>query len=174
MKKIYAFSLDDEDYPTGIIKSEISTIAYLMYEELKNMEEYSGSEILVMNKYLKENELLDVYRNGMYAFSKFKDEKSIYCEPFLLNDTSFGITVYDDSITDSEMSMLVKLVSGFIHQNINFIMNTVSYEGESYSDEFGRMAAIKRLNEKKVKSLFPIRVKKHSLIKKDIYNLNDI
>lgn len=168
MKKIYAFSLDDEDYPAGIIKSEISTIAYLMYEELKNMEQYSGCKILVMNGCLKENELLDVYKNGKYAFSKFKDESSIYCEPFLLSDTSFGITVYDGSITDSEMSMFVKLASDFIHYKGNFIMDTVSYE-DSYGFESERMAAIKQLSRKKLDFSYPTMVKKYPQVKKRIY-----
>ena len=154
MKKIYTFTLDDGDYPSVNIKGEVSTIAYLLYEELKDLEGISSRKILVMNKNLCENELLDVYIHGKYAFSKFKDEKSVLCEPFMLSDTSFGITVYDGVISDSEMSMLLISAKRFIHSKCSFEIDSITYEANNTDDERMRKWVIKDMLKKdKVKVL---------------------
>lgn len=148
MKKIYTFTLDDEDCPSVNIKGEVSTIAYLLYEKLKDLEGISSQKILVMNKNLCENELLDVYMHGRYVFSKFKDEKSVLCEPFMLSDTSFGITVYDGVISDSEMSMLLANAKRFIHSKCSFKIDSITYEVSNIDDERMRKWAIKDMVRK--------------------------
>lgn len=165
MKRIYTFELDD-DYASGDIKSDVSCIAYLLYEELKELEDYRGEKILALGNFLQENELFDLmdidYRNKeVCRFSKFKNDYSenksyIMFDPIMFSERSFGITVYEGTINSGDMQYLIEEIVKTLKKQYTFDITFVSYEdGMDKVEEIRhRRMAIEHLHKPQIKESF--------------------
>ena len=139
MKKIYTITLDDDIPLSESISSDIKQIAYFLFEEIDKYDR----QILVVddNRNLIRNELLESYNNGRYNF-RFESEHTnidnYRYEPFLINDRSFGFTVYDGSITEEEILSLLNNVLIFFGLNYKFNIDSIYYDDEFVN---GRLTA---------------------------------
>ena len=131
MKKIYTITLDDDIPLSESISSDIKEIAYFLFEEIAKYDR----QILVVDddRNLIRNELLESYHNGRYNFrfdSEHTDIDNYRYEPFLINDRSFGFTVYDGSIDEEEIQSLLNNVLIFFRLNYKFNIDCLYYDDE--------------------------------------------
>ena len=119
------FSLADKSKLTGLTLDKVKLLAYLVYNALVDYEEESGNKILYKNNIIP-NELYDDYRNHVdqYEFEHTDYVKGIY-EPFMINDTSFGFTIYNNSITMVELKNIIVEQQLNINFNVNFNINCI-------------------------------------------------
>lgn len=163
-KKIYTFTLEDDEYPSKIIKNNLKVIAALMYEELEVRDFENPNAILIHSKNLIKNELYEVRIGNEYEYS-FGSEKSqidhkMY-EPLIIDETSFGITVIDEKINDYDMYKVLSSVLKLACLDYKFKMSSVSYDSKNIDDESNRISTIKKIkmpvenSSVKVKRLVP-------------------
>ena len=67
MKRIYAFTLDNEDYPSRKFGFDLRLLAYLLYDTIYN---YDGenSTALVINKNVRFNRIHEGFNKDEYYF----------------------------------------------------------------------------------------------------------
>lgn len=139
MKKIYTITLDDDVPLSEDTISNIKEIAYFLFEEIDKYDR----KILVVddNHNLIRNELLESFVNGKYNF-RFESEHTnidnYRYEPFLIDNRSFGFTVYDGSIDDNEIFLLLRNVLSFFGFNYKFNIDSLYYDDVIVN---GRLAA---------------------------------
>ena len=140
MKKIYTITLDDEIPLSESVSSDIREIAYFLFEEIAKYDR----EILAVEdkkENLIKNELLESFVNSRYNY-RFESEHSnienYRYEPFLINDRSFGFTVYDGTISEEEIMHLLKTTLAFLKLNYTFNIDSVYYDDQHVS---GRLSA---------------------------------
>ena len=172
MKKVYTFTLKDEDLPSVEEKSDINLIAYWLADTLENMSD-EQRPILVSNKFLLDNPISDKVINNItgYSLESENDTQHYYnYNPTIIDERTFGITVYEERITDKEMLELLnqtlKEIGAFKEARItnkSFIMETYRYKAENKDDETNRRKVLqeikKHLNKK-------VRIKKRPLLTK--------
>ena len=150
MKRIYAFTLDSEDYPSEKFGHNLRLIAYLLYDAIYNYDD-ENTIALVINKNIKSNNIHDGYRDGEYYLdSDCCKSQSVYYEPFLLGKSSFALTVDDELMNEEVICELMKqvlfevyLLSGV---NYNYKIRTISYFSKKKDDESNRKKAICQLH----------------------------
>lgn len=141
MKKIYTISLDDDIPLSNITASDVKEIAYCLFEEIDKYDR----KILVVDddKTLFRNQLYETYVNGEYRY-RFESENSSISnyryEPFLINDRSFGFTVYDEAISENEILAILNGVLAFLSLRYSFNINGIYYKDDIAN---GRMAIFK-------------------------------
>ncbi len=139
MKKIYTITLDDEIPLSESISSDIKEIAYCLFEEIDKYDR----QILVVddNRNLIRNELLESYKNGRYNY-KFESENSSIdnykYEPFVIDNKSFGFTVYDGTISEEEILLFLNNVLNFLGLKYKFSIDSIYYDDEFVN---GRLTA---------------------------------
>ena len=148
-KKIYTFTMDDEDYPSREFKDNIKVIASLVYDELKCLDYENPKPILVHGKKICDNILYETnVFNGdcRYTFisEKYGKENYLY-EPLLLDDKTFGVTVYDENITMHEMTTIIDNVLKLLRLNYQFSIDEFSYISKDADDESKRGMTIKKI-----------------------------
>lgn len=140
MKKIYTITLDDEIPLSDNIISDVKEIAYCLFEEI---DKYDRPILVIDDKKnnLIKNELLESFNGTKYNYrfqsENSKIEKYLY-EPFLINDKSFGFTVYDGSITDEEVLSFLNTIQTMLNFNYKFNIDSVYYDDEIIN---GRLSA---------------------------------
>lgn len=156
MKKIYTITLDDEIPLSESISSDIKEIAYFLFEEIAKYDR----QILVVDddRNLIRNELLESYHNGRYIFrfdSEHTNIENYRYEPFLINDRSFGFTVYNGSIEEEEVLSLLNNVLLFFGFNYKFNIDCLYYDDEfinnrqaAYNFVIGNTTEVKKDNIK--------------------------
>lgn len=148
-KKIYTFTVDDEDYPSREFKDNIKVIASLVYDELKCLDYENPKPILVHGKKICDNVLYETdafNRDCRYTFASEKHENENYLyEPLLLDDKTFGITVYDENITMYEMTTIIDNVLKLLRLNYQFSIDEFSYISKDADDESKRGMTIKKI-----------------------------
>lgn len=105
MKKVYTFTLNDEDIPSIEVKSDIKLIAYWLADTIENISE-ENQEILVLNENLRDNSIYDTVENNHLGYSLESDNDLQHYykyNPTIINDVTFAITVYENRIKDSEL-----------------------------------------------------------------------
>lgn len=150
MKKIYTFTLEDEEGLSQHDRNNLKLVAYLMYDQLINYEYRENKSILVRNKYIKQNELYERLVNGIYYYrfdSDLASDNEYLFEPFMIGEDSFGITVYDGIISGVEIENILDTVKKMIHFDKNIFIDSLNYNS-SLDDEDNRIDTIKRIREK--------------------------
>ena len=152
MKKIYTITLDDDVPLSGNIGSDIREIAFWIYEELSKFSEpilCMDDDRDISNSGLIKNELYDISFEGKYIYKFTSDMKNVdkrMYEPFVLNDTSFGFTVYDGSISDTEVAIILENILKLLKFNYKFNIDSIVYND---SKKANRLLAINEIMNKK-------------------------
>lgn len=161
MKKVYTFTLNDEDIPSVEVKSDIKLIAYWLADAIVNMSE-EDQEILVLNENLHDNFIYDTIENNHLGYSLESDSDLQHYykyNPTILDDVTFAITVYENRIKDNEVLDLfnqtlkeIQEVSHIKLTSSNFLITTSFYEKDTKRhktlEEFK-----KRINAKRKKRI---------------------
>lgn len=147
MKRIYAFTLDSEDYPSSKFRSNLSLIAYLLYDIIYNYDgEYSTP--LVINNTIKYNRIHESYRSNEYYLEYDKyDEKYINYEPFLIGNRSFALTIYDDLMSEEIICELMEQVMLLAKVDYLYTIKTMDYISKNKEDESNRRKAVRQLRD---------------------------
>ena len=150
-KRIYTFTLDDDDYPSEYLTNNIRIIAILLYEELKVQDYESDNPILIQSKTIQENYLVlvDNYLYSRYKFGS-EDNKQDYqmFEPLMFDGRTFGITVNDGTINEEQLMALLNKVRKLIKFDFDFKIDSIVYTSKNKDDESKRNKAIKEIGEK--------------------------
>ena len=150
-KRIYTFTLDDDDYPSEYLTNNIRIIAILLYEELKVQDYESDNPILIQSKTIQENYLVlvDNYLYSRYKFGS-EDNKQDYqmFEPLMFDGRTFGITVNDGTINEEQLMVLLNKVRKLIKFDFDFKIDSIVYTSKNKDDESKRNKAIKEIGEK--------------------------
>lgn len=142
MKKIYTFTLDDDIPLSDIVKGDIKLIAYYLYEKIHDMDYGSDTPILVSNNFLKVNHLYEKkdYQGYIYYFeSEHMNSDSKMFNPTLINDLTFGITVYEDRIDDNKIYELLRDTMMMLKLRYNFRISSNLYYSVDDEDETKRL-----------------------------------
>lgn len=113
---IYRFYLRNDIEMSPIIRDKIKLMAYLIYSELIDYEKEINKDVLFKNNIVF-NEL-DV-KNGQYEFEHIDYETGNY-EPFMIDDDGFGFTIYDGSISNEDLNIIIDEVKKMIQLNFEF------------------------------------------------------
>lgn len=129
MNKIYTITLDDEVPLSEKVISDIKQVVYILFDKIDSFDR----KILVFDdekSNLKRNQLLEIKNNGEYIYF-FESEHSLTdnyrYEPFIINNRSFGFTVYDGSIEDEEVRELLNYSLNFLKLNYKFNIDSSLY-----------------------------------------------
>lgn len=149
MKKIYTFTLDDSEVVSEEIRNNFRLLAFLLYDEINNYD--IDRKILVKNNHIKCNRLFESFVENKYYYrfesNKIMDGKCFF-EPFIISDISFGITVYENSIGNDEVLMLLQEVKKLLKFNKDIYLDHIYYDANKDDDESKRVNAMKKIIEK--------------------------
>lgn len=148
MKRIYAFTLDNDDYPSKKFGFDLRLLAYLLYDSVYN---YDGDNFtaLVINKNIMPNMIHDgQYPNEYYFDFDDYDEKNYNYEPFLLGDSSFAFTIEDTMMSEETLCSLFDYVLRLTGLNYKYKVNSNYYFSRSKDDEKNRKKTIDSLIDK--------------------------
>lgn len=146
MKKIYAFTLDSEDYPSSKYRYNLKLIAGLLYGLIYNYDgEYATP--LNINKNIKINNLLEE-GNDCYFDSEKYDDGFINYEPFFVGDRSFALTINDELMSDKVVNQLLEYALWIAKVNYRVSIETETYYSKDRDDEKNRWKAIRALHER--------------------------
>lgn len=134
MRKVFAITLEDDDIPLSHdLGSDIRELAYWIYSELGKFDE----QILCIDndqeqntEGLIKNELYDVKTEDGYAYKFESDIKNIdnrLFEPFILSDNTFGFTVYEGSLSDSELKAILDSALKLLKMNYKYKIDVILY-----------------------------------------------
>lgn len=170
MKRIYAFTLDSDDYLTDRFRFNLRLVAYLMYDAIYN---YDGenSTALIINKNIVYNSIREGFGSKEYYLdSDLFDNGYINYEPFLIGKRSFGLTIDDTIMSEDVIYDLFRYTLRLAGLCYNFTINSESYCSKNKDDEKNRGKAIRILHSK----LGCQPVKKNFLVKKKILENSSI
>ncbi len=122
---MYNISLSDVSNLTDVTLDKVKLVAYLLYDALIDYEADNRKTILYRDNIVS-NELFDKCVNG---FSRHEFEHTDYgtgkYEPFMINETSFGFTAYENSISIKEISYLVDEIKKLVRLDGEFTINCI-------------------------------------------------
>lgn len=114
---MYNISLTDNSSElTRDTLDKVKLAAYLVYDALI-VYEYEYDKNVLYKDSIVFNELYDYEEK--YEFEHIDYNKGLY-EPFMINDTSFGFTVYDNSISIQDINVIISEVKKMIGFGGNF------------------------------------------------------
>ena len=147
MKRIYAFTLDSDDYPSDKFRYNLRLIAYLLYDTIYNYDgEYSIA--LVINKNIKYNGIREgKYIDEYYLEYDEYNEKYINYEPFLIGKRSFALTIDDDVMSEDTICELMEQVMLLARVDYKYTIRTISYVSKNMEDESQRKKAVHQLRD---------------------------
>lgn len=167
MKKIYAFTLDSDEYPSIRFRHNLRLIAFLLYDSIYNYDG-EGFTALVINDNIRRNGIYTGHSdNDFYLEYNEYNEKYINYEPFLIGNKSFALTI-DDEIMDENvvlglMNNVLLQVSWLTKHEYKYTFNTVGYISKNKNDESNRKKAVHQLvncvENKPIKNNVPVRKK---------------
>lgn len=148
MKRIYAFTLDGEDYPSSKFRSNLRLIAYLMYDYIYNYDE--GVNALIINKKISYNSVdYRVNLNDFHFEYDTSDEKYCNKEPFFVGNRSFALTIDDEVMSEDIIHQLMNQVlvevSLLTRVNYDYTIRTIGYLSKNMEDERNRKKAVCQL-----------------------------
>lgn len=160
MKEIYAFTLDDDTPLSTDVCSHIREIAVLLYDELNIFDRNilcTEDDNLIYNYLLEKYS----YETHSYIYKLFSDRANcdfrLY-EPFVLNDRTFAITVYKDSISMEEMQYYLNRIMNSLQLDYKFNITTEEYISKSIKDRYNAIELlISKLDHKKTKKKVKMR-----------------
>ena len=142
MKKIYTFSVEDDISQSMDLQNQVKVFCYLMYDELRNLEDEKNKEILLHDNVIYNELLENFYNNKYYYHFKYENSSGTY-EPFMTNNITFGFTVDSDNITDSEIVFTLCKVKQMINFPCSLHMNGIAYTEDKHGKN--RLVALKKI-----------------------------
>ena len=155
MKKIYAITLDGEEYLSGRFRDNIRLISAVVYEQIYHYnDEYSIP--LNINRCIVHNDLCyaRTFGSGCYNDSHYRlssdeyDDGYINYEPFIVGNRTFGLTIVDDSLDMAIVESIVKYALNLLRLNYKFKIEVFPYESKNIDDESHRDVAINQIYSK--------------------------
>ena len=157
MKRIYAFTLDGEDYPSSKFRSNLRLIAYLMYDYIYKYDG-EGFTALVINKKIRNNILYEGKSLNDYYF-EYDEANEKYCniEPFLVGKRSFALTIDDEIMNEDVIRQLMEQVlfevSLLTRLDYTYTIRTIGYFSKNIEDERNRKKAVYQLYDELTEGL---------------------
>ena len=145
MKRIYAFTLDNDDYPSKKFGFDLRLLAYLLYDTIYN---YDGenSTALVINKNIKVNRIHEGFGRDEYFFDYDEfDERNYNYEPFLLGNSTFAITIDDTIMSEETLRGLFDYTLRLTGLKYRYKVDSKYYYSSSKDDERNRKKTINEL-----------------------------
>ena len=160
MKEIYAFTLDDDIPLSNEVSSYLREIAVLLYDELNIFDK---NILCTEDDNLIYNYLLETYSNETHSYvykllsDRANSDFRLY-EPFVLNDRTFAITIYKDSVSMEEMQYYLNRIMNSLRLNYKFNIITEEYNGRSIKNRYDAIELlISKIDSKKVKKKVKMR-----------------
>ena len=170
MKRIYAFTLDSDDYPSDRFRHNLRLIAFLLHDLIYNYDG-EGFTPLIINKSIGFNEIHP--GNSLNEYSLEYNEynlKYVNYEPFLLGNKSFALTVNDEYIDEDTICNLMNEALLLVKVNYNYSIKTISYGSKDLEDESNRKKAISQL----FKIIEKVKEETNKLVKKKEFNFSTL
>lgn len=151
MKRIYAFTLDGDDYPSSKFRCNLRLIAYLLYDRIYNYDG-EGFTALIINEKIKCNNIYEGTKNNEYYFEYNEyNPKYINYEPVILSDNSFALTI-DDRIMSEEilrdlMNEILLEVLLLSKINYSYSIKSIGYLSKDFNDERNRKKTLIQLRD---------------------------
>ena len=150
---IYNISINKDLVNNPEIRDKIKLLAYLVYSEILDYEEESNKRVLYKENIVF-NELYDGFRDRINKFEfEHEDYYTGYYEPFMIDDNTFGFTIYDNAISDKELLLLVNEVKNIIQLdcdiNLEKIVVANSKERSNIINSFYYKNNVKKKERKK-------------------------
>lgn len=145
MKRIYAFTLDNEDYPSRKFGFDLRLLAYLLYDTIYN---YDGenSTALVINKNVRFNRIHEGFNKDEYYFEYDEyNEKYFNYEPFLLGKSSFALTIDDTLMSEETLRGLFDYTLRLTGLNYRYKVDSKDYYSSNKDDERNRKKTINEI-----------------------------
>ena len=145
MKRIYAFTLDNDDYPSKKFGFDLRLLAYLLYDTVYN---YDGDNYtaLVINKNIMPNRIHDGFYPNEYYFDYDEyDDRNFNYEPFLLGNSSFALTIDDAIMSEETLRKLFDYVLRLTGLNYKYKVDSKNYFSNNKDDERNRKKTINSL-----------------------------
>ena len=145
MKRIYAFTLDNDDYPSKKFECDIRLIAYLMYDFIYNYD-CEDNTALIINDKIKRNNIYEGPTSSEYylEYNKY-DDKFINFEPFIIDDKSFALTIDDECMSENILYELMEQALVLVNRKYRYRINSVEYLSKNINDETNRKKAVHHL-----------------------------
>lgn len=122
---IYNISIDKDLVINPEIRDKIKLLAYLVYSELLDYEEENNKSVLYKDNIVF-NELYDGFRDRINKYEfEHEDYYTGYYEPFMINDNSFGFTIYENVISDKELMLLINDVKNIIQLDCSIYLEKI-------------------------------------------------
>lgn len=150
MKRIYAFTLDSDDYPSNKFRQNLRLIAYLLYDSVYNFGDIDSKRPLIINNSIKYNTIYEGgygHNGGYYLRYDDYDERYINYEPLVLGEKSFALTVDDSLISEEDMCLLLEQNLGLMRVNYKYKINSIAYGSKDKDDEKNRKKSIYKLHD---------------------------
>ncbi len=161
MRKIYMITLE-EDNPLSLVNpGVVKEVAFLLYCELCKFDKpilcanRKNDEELIENVLYEKN----IDNKYIYKFISDKDNDNYYLyEPFMINENSFGITVFPDSIDDADIELLIGNILRLVGYNYKYKIDFAYYDEEKKDARYNLVNLLSRkesstINNKYTKKL---------------------
>lgn len=147
MKRIYAFTLDGEDYPSSRFDSNLRLFAHMLYETVYSYDDVDNNPLNI-NRNIVYNYIHDLDGGSSYYFDSDINEitdKFINYEPFIVGSNTFCFTVQENLISKEGIIELVNYINRLLKLNYTVTINEFDYVSKDKDDERHRYKAIKTL-----------------------------
>ena len=166
MKKIYAFTLDSDDYPSDRFRYNLRLIAFLLHDLIYNYDG-EGFTPLIINKSIGFNNIYPGNGRNEYSLEyDNSDLKYTNYEPFLIGDKSFGLTLNDKYINNETICNLMNEVLLLVKTNYSYNIKTICYDSKDFEDESNRKKAMHQL----FNTVEKVKDEKNKLVRKKEFN----
>ena len=126
---MYNISLSNANEVNNDTLDKVKLVAYLLYDALIDYE-YDNDKNVLYKDNIVINEVYDSYNLvSKYEFEHTDYNTGIY-EPFMINDTSFGFTVNDGSISNQEIINMIKEVKAMVNFDGDFTVSSISLKNK--------------------------------------------
>ena len=169
MKKIYAFTLEGDDYPSSKFDSNLRLFAHMLYEAVYNYDDVDNNPLNI-NCNIIYNNIHYMYGGSNYCFDSDINKtanKFVNYEPFIIGNKSFGFTVNDEYIDLNTICDLMKEVLLLINVDYKYKVDTINYDSKNLEDESNRKRAINQLYN----IIEKVNNRGNNLVKKREFNL---
>lgn len=167
MKRIYAFTLDSDDYPSEKFRHNLRLIAFLLYDTIDNYDVRENTALIV-NKVVKNNGIYEGSASNELCFEHDCDDlKYTNYEPFIIGNCSFALTINDEVMSEQVICDLMDYIIRLLSLNYQYTVRSIGYPSKNINDESHRKKAIIGLHNLlngKIKEVNPL-VKKRAMIR---------
>lgn len=166
MKRIYAFTIYGDDFPSDSFTYNIRLMAFLLYDFIYNYYDVSCIPLIINDK-IKNNRIHREFLTERYYFDYNEyNDKYINFEPFFIGKRSFALTINDELLSEDALYKLMEEVLFLIRKDYVYKINSIGYESKNLNDERNRKKAVYQLRDDLIgiKNKSSINIRKKMLI----------